>query len=89
MKHVFKGTVMGWDKKEEGIAFDADQYSKEEAEAQFKTFEGTTQKGYPYTGYEYDGQKYHDVKYLGDFEDDEVPQNDMDLLNTKLKHLKK
>ena len=36
----------------------------EEARKEFKTFEGTTQRGYPYTGYEYDGQWYHDIAYL-------------------------
>ena len=61
MRHVFKATKMGWGKEKEGIYFDAKYYTKEEAMAEFKPFQGTTQKGYPYTGYEYDGQKYHDV----------------------------
>ena len=59
MRHVFRATKMGWGKEKEGIYFDAKYYTKEEAMAEFKPFQGTTQKGYPYTGYEYDGQKYH------------------------------
>ena len=39
--------------------------------------------------YEYDGQKYHDVTYLGEFEDDEVPLNDLELLDYRLRHFKK
>lgn len=70
MRHVFRATKLGWDKEREGIWFDSDDYTREEAEAEFKTYEGTTQRGYPYTGYEYDGEKYHDVTYLGEFEDD-------------------
>lgn len=89
MKHVFKATKMGWDKEKEGVWFDSDQYSEEEAKAEFKPFEGTTQRGYPYTGYEYDGQKYHDVTYLGEFEDDEVPHNDIELMDTLIKRHKK
>lgn len=65
MRHVFRATKMGWGKEKEGIYFDAKYYTKEEAIAEFKPFQGTTQKGYPYTGYEYDGQKYHDVTYGG------------------------
>jgi len=89
MKHVFRATKLGWDKEREGVWFDSDTYSKEEAEAQFKPYEGVTQKGYSYTGYEYDGQKYHDVTYVGEFEDDNLPKNDWDVLTALLKNLKK
>lgn len=68
MKHLFRATKLGWDEEQEGIWFDSDHYSKEEAEAEIKTYDGITQRGYPYTGYEYDGQKYHDVTYLGEFQ---------------------
>ena len=61
----------------------------QEAKDEFKPYEGTTQRGYSYTGYEYDGQKYHDVTYLGEFEDDEVPLNDLELLDYRLRHFKK
>ena len=34
MRHVFKGKKLGWgDDKTEGVWFDADHYTKEEAEA--------------------------------------------------------
>jgi len=87
MRHVFRATKLGWDKEQEGVWFDSDHYTKEEAEAEFVPYEGTTQRGYPYTGYEYDGTKYHDVHYLGEYEDDDMPQNNDDyiehLLNNK------
>lgn len=73
MRHVFKATKLGWAEEQEGIWFDADQYTKEEAMESINEYQGVTQKGYPYTGYEFDGQKYHDVTYLGIFEDDQMP----------------
>ena len=87
MKHVFKATKLGWKGEKEGVRFDSDWYSVEEAQAEFKPYQGVTQGGYPYTGYEYDGQKYHDITYLGEVEDDEVPRNDSDLMNALLKRL--
>lgn len=48
MRHVFKATKIGWDEEQEGVWFDSDFYSKEEAEAEFKPYQGTTQRGYPY-----------------------------------------
>lgn len=65
MRHVFRATRIGWDRKQDGVWFDADQYTREEAEAQFKPFQGVTQRGYPYTGYEYDGVRYHDFIIWG------------------------
>lgn len=44
---------------------------------------------YPYTGYEYDGQKYHDVTYLGEFENDELPHNDIELMDILIKRQQK
>lgn len=82
MRHVFKATKLGWREEKEGIWFDSDDYTKEEAFAEFKPYEGTTQRGYSYTGYEYDGQKYHDVTYLGEFEDHKMPKSDADLYGT-------
>ena len=73
MRHVFKATKLGWEREQEGIRFDSSYYSKEEAEAEIKSYEGITQRGYPYMGYEWDGQKYHDVRYIGEFEDDDMP----------------
>ncbi len=88
MKHLFKATKIGWKKEKEGVWFDSDDYSKEEAEAEFKPYQGATQRGYSYTGYERDGQKYHDVTYLGEFEDDELPRSDSELLDAILKRKK-
>ena len=79
MRHVFKAIKIGWEKEKEGVWFDSDQFTKEEAAAQFVPYQGTTEKGYSYTGYEYDGQKYYDFQYLGEFEDDKMPKNDSDL----------
>jgi hypothetical protein len=81
MKHLFKATKMGWAKEKEGVWFDSDDFTVEEAKQEFKEYQGTTDRGYPYTGYEYDGQKYHDVTYLGEFKDDELPHSDTDLLD--------
>ena len=86
MRHVFRATKLGWNAESEGVWFDTSLYSKEEAEAQFKPFEGTTQRGYPYTGYEYDGQKYHDVLYLGEYEDDKIPRNNREYLDSLIRH---
>ena len=76
MKHLFKATKMGWAKEKEGIYFDSSTFTAED-------------RGYPYTGYEYDGQKYHDVTYLGEFEDDELPHNDIELMDILIKRQQK
>lgn len=89
MRHVFRATKLGWDSEKEGIWFDADEYTEEEAKAEIKTYNGITQKGYPYTGYEFDGQKYHDVTYLGEYEDDEMPRNDQEYIESLLNRDKK
>lgn len=89
MRHVFRATKLGWDSEKEGIWFDADEYTEEEARAEIKTYNGITQKGYPYTGYEFDGQKYHDVTYLGEYEDDEMPRNDQEYIESLLNRDKK
>ncbi len=81
MKHLFRGTVMGFEKKQEGIYFDADNYSQKEADEQFKRYRGVNSRGYGYTGFEFDGQKYHDVAYLGLFEDDKLPHNNNELMD--------
>lgn len=83
MRHVFKATKIGWDEEQEGVWFDSDFYSKEEAEAEFKPYQGTTQRGYPYTGYEYDGEQYHDVTYMGEFDDDDLPQTTRKLVRSE------
>ena len=85
----FKATKMGWAKEKEGIYFDSSDFTAEEAKQEFKEYHGTTDRGYPYTGYEYDGQKYHDVTYLGEFEDDELPHNDIELMDILIKRQQK
>lgn len=87
MKHLFKATKLGWDEEKEGIWFDSDHYTKEEAESEIKPYDGITQDGFPYVGYEYDGQRYHDVTYLGEFEDDNMPTNDAELIDIRLAQL--
>ncbi len=79
MKHLFKAKKLGWKNESDGIWFDSNKYTKEEAEAEIKPYKGTTKRGYPYTGYEFDGQKYHHFEYLGEFEDNKMPHNDTEL----------
>lgn len=88
MKHLFRATKIGWEHEQEGVWFDSDEFSKEEAEAEFKPYESTTKKGYPYTGYEFDGQKYHDVTYLGEFEDDKLPRSNGEFITYLLNKIK-
>lgn len=78
--HVFRGKRMGYEEKRDGIYFDADRYSLEEATAQFKPFQGISQKGFPYIGYECKGVKYHDFQYLGEFPKNAMPRNDDEYL---------
>ena len=47
-----------------------------------------TQRGYSYTGYEYNGVKYHDITYLGQFEDDELPKNDLEYMDILIRRNK-
>ena len=42
MKHVFKAAKLGWEKEKEGIWFDSDDYTAQEAKDEFKPYEGTT-----------------------------------------------
>ena len=88
MRHVFRATKLGWDEEQEGVWFDSDKYTKEQAEAEFKPYVAVSQKGYPYMGYEFDGQKYHDFTYLGEFEDNDMPRNNKDLIKSLLKRKK-
>ncbi|MHA2788797.1 hypothetical protein ACXZ66_06575 [Corynebacterium sp. S7] len=85
MRHVFRAQKLGWEKEKEGIWFDADEYTEEEAKAQFEEYEGTTQRGDSYAGYEYGGDKFYRVTYLGLYEDDEMPRNDAEWWQSLLK----
>ena len=89
MRHVFRATRIGWDQTQEFAWFDSNKYSLSDAEAQFKPYKGTTNRGYPYTGYIYDGVKYHDYKYIGEFEDDKMPRDNADILDYILTRFKK
>ena len=80
MRHVFRAQKFGWDEEQEGVWFDSDDYTREEAEAEFHAYEGSTRDGYPFTGYEYDGQKYYNYLYLGEFEDDKMPRSNKDFI---------
>ena len=71
------------------LKFDSSTFTTEEAKQKFKEYHRTTDRGYPYTGYEYVGQKYHDVTYLGEFEDDELPHNDIELMDILIKRQQK
>ena len=73
MKHVFEATELGWESSKYYVWFDADMYTEDEARAEFKPYDGVTRDGWPYTGYEYDGVKYHDFRYVGTFDDDNMP----------------
>lgn len=84
MRHVFRATKLGWEREQEGVWFDADLYTREEAEAEFKPYQGVTQRGFPYTGYEYDGQKYHDFYYLGEYENDKMPKSNDEYIDSLL-----
>jgi hypothetical protein len=66
--HVFKAQLMGWSEDVETIMFDANRYSKEEAESNFIERNGITNKNgydFPYTYYECGGKKYHKYYYVG------------------------
>lgn len=75
--HVFRCKKMGWAGSEECVWFDATQYDRYSAEAQFIEQTGYTEKAngesYPYTYYEYDGEKYYDIYYLGEYDYDNMP----------------
>lgn len=78
MRHVFKAAGMGWTPDKEGIWFDADDYTREEAEAQFVPVQKVSKKGWPYTAYEYQGDTFRFVQYLGLYDDDGMPVSDED-----------
>ncbi|WP_454924558.1 hypothetical protein [Actinomyces gerencseriae] len=87
MRHVFRATKFGWDREQDGIWFDSSEYTEHEARAQFSTYQAMTKDGYPYTGYEFEGEKYHDVTYVGEYEDDEMPTNNDDVIAHMLNNL--
>lgn len=75
-RHVFKVIHQGWDKTAEGIWFDADDYTEEEAKAQFQEVQKESFKNdhwVTYTAYDYQGELFYDVQYLGVFDEDNMP----------------
>ena len=89
MRHLFRITKQGYSGETEVVWFDADHYSKEEAEEQFVEFEDYTQNGYPYKGYEYQGERLYEVFYMGLFEDDEMPHNTEEYVDWLIKQKNK
>ena len=76
--HWFVAQRMGWEKEQDVVWFDANQYSMEEAEAQFRPVQKTTMKNnhcFPYTAYEYDGVLYHHYRYMGYCDEKDLPRN--------------
>lgn len=75
-RHVFKCKKLGWGNDYEGVWFDADYYTREEAYDQFEKVEHETVKNnhvVPYAAYEYDGQLYYSIRYMGVFDENEMP----------------
>ena len=79
MRHAFRARRLG--RGESIIWFDAADFTREEAEAEFRPFRGVTRHGVPCTGREYNGVIYRDVTYLGVFEDGQRPRNDRSILD--------
>ena len=66
--HVFKAQLMGWSEEMEDVMFDAERYSKDEAESYFVEKTGITDKnGYEvaYKYYECGGKEYYNYHYVG------------------------
>lgn len=87
MKHLFKVQHFGFDKKKEGIWFDADEYSEEEVKSKFEPIKKSALKNnhnVDYTAYRFKdtGEEFYKADYLGKFEDDKMPHNDGELFNS-------
>lgn len=76
--HVISAKRMGWDngdKTYEYFFFPIDEYSKEEALAQFNEVKKETLKNnswYPYTAYEYEGEVFYSIQYSGIADESEI-----------------
>ena len=76
--HVVSAKRMGWDNGDrtyEHFFFPVEEYSKEQAIAQFKTVEKETYKNnswYPYIAYEYDGETFYSIQYRGIADESEI-----------------
>ena len=67
--HMISAKRMGWEQMYDYYPFPTDEFSKEEAMAEFKTVEKETLKNnnhwYSYKAYEYRGETYHSIVYSG------------------------
>lgn len=92
MKHVFKALKEGYKKEYDAVWFDADYYTVEEASSQFIEHNKEVLKNnrcYDGKYYEYDGVNYHDYHYIGTYEDNNLPQSDMDVLDYHISKIRK
>ena len=75
MFHIISAKRLGWEPKYDYIPFPVDQFTKEEALAQFRRVREETLKDnnhwYSYTAYEYEGQLYYSIIYSGIASEDE------------------
>ena len=69
MYHIISAKKLGWETEYDYIPFPVDQFTKEEALAQFRRVQKETMKNnnqwYTYTAYEYNGQLYYSIIYSG------------------------
>lgn len=76
--HVVSAKRMGWnngDRTYEYFFFPVNEFSKEQAMAQFRTVKKETLKNnswYPYTAYEYDGETFYSIQYSGIADESEI-----------------
>jgi len=77
--HVISAKRMGWDNGDESYAyffFPTDEYSQEQAMAQFYPVLKETLKDnnqwYSYTAYEFEGETFYSITYSGTATEDEV-----------------
>ncbi len=66
--HVISAKYQGWKNEGEDFYFPIDEYSKEDAIAQFVPVEKFTERNnqrVPYTAYEYNGNLFYKIVYRG------------------------
>lgn len=74
--HVVSAKKMGWDDEWEYFFFDTEEYTEDEAMAQFTPVEKETLKSnnrwYPYTAYEFEGETFYCIRYSGITDEDKI-----------------
>ena len=76
--HVVSAKRMGWnngDQTYEHFFFPVDEFSPDQALAQFQKVQKETFKNnswYPYTAYEYDGEVFYSIQYRGIADESEI-----------------